>query len=51
VKKYGPNDTAKIKSFQFDYHPYFTKYFLKEMNNYCALFGLMQTYFDSPHGL
>ena len=21
------------------------------MNNYCALFGLMQTYFDSPHGL
>ena len=24
----------EIKSFQFDYHPYYAKYFLKEMNDF-----------------
>ena len=51
LKKYGPADVSKIKSFQFDYHPYYAKYFLKEMNIYCLRYGLSQTQFDSPHGL
>ena len=42
---------TRIKSFQFDYHPYFAKYFLKEMNLFCQKYGLSQTNFDSPHGL
>ena len=50
-KKYTAADIPKIKSFQFDYHPYFAKYFLKEMNIFAAKYGLTQTYFDSPHGL
>ena len=40
LKKYGPADVSKIKSFQFDYHPYYAKYFLKEMNIYCLRYGL-----------
>ena len=28
LKKYQPSDIKKIKSFQFDYHPYYAKYFL-----------------------
>ena len=33
VKKgYTDKDIEKIKSFQFNYHPYFVKYFLKQMN-------------------
>jgi hypothetical protein len=40
LKKYGPADIQKIKSFQFDYHPYYAKYFLKEMNIYCLRYGL-----------
>ncbi len=34
TKKYTPNDIARIRSYQFDYHPYYAKYFLKEMNLY-----------------
>lgn len=33
-RKYTRADINKIKSFQFDYHPYYAKYFLKEMNDY-----------------
>lgn len=51
LKRYGPADIPKIKSFQFDYHPYYAKYFLREMNFYCNKYGLSCTYFDSPHGL
>jgi len=28
LKKYKPEDIKRIKSFQFDYHPYYAKYFL-----------------------
>ena len=41
----------KITTFQFNYHPYFVKYFIKEMNMYAQEIGLSQTHFDSPHGL
>lgn len=50
-KKYTRADINKIRSFQFDYHPFFAKYFLKEMNLYAQKMELTQTYFDSPHGL
>lgn len=40
TKKYTHADINKIKSFQFDYHPYYAKYFLKEMNLFCAKYGL-----------
>ena len=33
-KGYGEKDIDKIRSFQFNYHPYFVKYFLKVMNEY-----------------
>ena len=50
-KKYTRADINKIKSFQFDYHPYYAKYFLKEMNDYAVRYDMNQTHFDSPHGL
>ena len=50
-KKYTHADMTKIKSFQFDYHPYYAKYFLREMNLFCQKYALSQTNFDSPHGL
>ena len=40
-----------MRSFQFDYHPWYTKYFLNEMNVYAQQMDLQQTHFDSPHGL
>jgi D-alanyl-D-alanine carboxypeptidase len=51
LKKYTHADMAKVRSFQFDYHPYYAKYFLREMNLFCVKYGLTQTFFDSPHGL
>ena len=51
LKKYTHADMTKVRSFQFDYHPYYAKYFLKEMNLFCVKLGLSQTSFDSPHGL
>ena len=33
-RKYTQADIVKIKSYQFNYHSYYTKYFLKEMNVY-----------------
>ena len=51
TKKYCPADITRIRSHQFDYHPYYAKYFLKEMNLYCTRYGLSCTTFDSPHGL
>ena len=51
MKKYTHADISKVKSFQFDYHPYYAKYFLREMNLFCNKFGLSQTWFDTPHGL
>lgn len=33
-RKYSQADITKIKSYQFNYHPYYAKYFLREMNLY-----------------
>lgn len=46
--KYKKKD---VKSYQFDYHPYFAKYFIKEMNLFAHQLDLALTHFDSPHGL
>lgn len=48
---YTEKDIENISSFQFNYHPYFVKYFLKEMNVQAEKIGLASTNFDSPHGL
>jgi D-alanyl-D-alanine carboxypeptidase len=32
-RKYTHADITRIKSYQFNYHPYYAKYFLKEMND------------------
>lgn len=50
-RKYTKIDQQRIRSFQFDYHPYYAKYFLKEMNDWAEKLGMTQTHFDSPHGL
>lgn len=50
-KKYTHADISRIKSYQFNYHPYYAKYFLKEMNEYADKLHMTSTYFDSPHGL
>jgi D-alanyl-D-alanine carboxypeptidase (penicillin-binding protein 5/6) len=50
-KKYTHADISRIKSYQFNYHPYYAKYFLKEMNDYAEKLHMTSTYFDSPHGL
>lgn len=50
-KGYDERDMQRIKSYQFNYHPYFVKYFLKQMNDYAASLKLLNSFFDSPHGL
>lgn len=39
-KKYTKADRNRIRSFQFDYHLYYAKYFLAEMNEYALRMGL-----------
>ena len=41
----------EVKSYQFDYHPYYAKYFMREMNDVAQKLDLNLTHFDSPHGL
>ena len=50
-RKYTHADISRIKSYQFNHHPYYAKYFLKEMNEYAEKYQMTSTYFDSPHGL
>ena len=50
-KGYGEKEMIKIKSHQFNYHPYFVKYFLKQMNDHAAALKMTNSHFDSPHGL
>jgi len=50
-RKYKPADAEKIVSYQFNYHQWYAKYFLKEMNLVATKMGLANTHFDSPHGL
>ena len=48
---YDEKDQIRIRSYQFNYHPYFVKYFLKQMNDNAVHLKLLNSYFDSPHGL
>ena len=48
---YGEKEMQKIRSYQFNYHPYFVKYFLKQMNDNAAALKMTNSHFDSPHGL
>eukprot|EP00347_Sterkiella_histriomuscorum_P009059 403342681 len=41
----------KVFSYQFNWHGYFVKYFLKEMNDNAYRLQMMSTNYDSPHGL
>ena len=50
-KGYGNKEMTKIRSYQFNYHPYFVKYFLKQMNDHAATLKMVNSNFDSPHGL
>ena len=50
-KGYGEKDINRIRSYQFNYHPYFVKYFLKQMNEYAVALKMTSSNFDSPHGL
>ena len=50
-KGYDDKDIQRIKSYQFNYHPYFVKYFLNQMNLNAAALKMTNTNFDSPHGL
>jgi hypothetical protein len=51
--KYGytEKEIESVTSFQFNYHPFYVKYFLKEMNTVADKIGMHATHFDSPHGL
>ena len=48
---WGEEESLRIQSYQFNYHPYYVKYFLKEMNELAQQLKLSNTHFDSPHGL
>ena len=51
MRSYDDRDKQRIRSFQFNNHAYFVKYFLKQMNEHAASLKLLNTFFDSPHGL
>ena len=44
-------DGNKVYSYQFNWHGYYVKYFLREMNENATKIQMMSTNFDSPHGL
>ena len=50
-KGYTEKEKTRIKSFEFDNHNIFVKYFLREMNEQAAALGMKNTNWDSPHGL
>jgi len=50
-RNYGDRERNQICSYQFNLHSYYVKYFLKEMNRVAADLKMVNTHFDSPHGL
>ena len=48
---YDEKDMHRIRSYQFNYHQYYVKYFLNQMNINAASLKMSNTHFDSPHGL
>mmetsp|Transcript_22379 Transcript_22379/g.15944 ORF Transcript_22379/g.15944 Transcript_22379/m.15944 type:complete len:177 (-) Transcript_22379:274-804(-) len=49
--RYTDDEVDRIHSYEFNRHELFVKYFLREMNDNAAKLGLINTSFDSPHGL
>lgn len=50
-KGYTHVHKVRIKSFEFDNHGSFVKYFLKEMNEQTSQLKMSNTNWDSPHGM
>lgn len=50
-KGYTERDQATIRSYQFNNHSSYVKYFLKEMNEIAVSLKMNNTHWDSPHGL
>ena len=50
-KGYTDYHKTRIRSFEFDYHGSYVKYFLKEMNEQASALKMRNTHWDSPHGL
>ena len=50
-KGYTEHHKKRIRSFEFDEHSSYVKYFLKEMNEIASQLKMANTNWDSPHGL
>lgn len=50
-KGYTQQHKKTIRSFEFDHHEEYVKYFLYEMNCLSLYLNMYDTYWDSPHGL
>ena len=50
-KGYTEYHKTRIRSFEFDFHGSYVKYFLKEMNEQASALKMRNTHWDSPHGL
>ena len=50
-KEYTERHKTTIRSFEFDNHNSYVKYFLKEMNEQASQLKMSSTNWDSPHGL
>ena len=50
-KKYTKEECDNVYSYKFNWHPYFVKYFIHEMNKNASNLRMYSTHFDSPHGL
>lgn len=50
-KKLTREEANRVYSYKFNWHQYFVKYFLAEMNKNAAKLAMYSTNYDSPHGL
>ena len=50
-KGYTEKHKTLIRSFEFDWHGSFVKYFLKEMNEQASQLKMTNTNWDTPHGM
>ena len=50
-KLYNERHKTQIKSYEFDNHSTFVKYFLKEMNEISSRLRMTNTNWDTPHGM
>ena len=50
-KQYNERHKTQIKSYEFDNHSSYVKYFLKEMNETASQLKMTSTIWDTPHGM